>query len=156
MYLFGSAITNKPEGLLDAQFTKRGRIEHHFYAMDTVSIVFIEVKKLYVLGRSRLDVIAQALAESLGMPDFPNFDDTANNIILASDYVNSKVQLWVPILAIICDGSTFEFLVLDSGNKSVYSSGVTTGVVDVRKRPQFLMPTLKDSKVGQSSSSFQY
>ena len=82
MYLFGSAITNKPEGLLDAQFTKRGRIEHHFYAMDTVSIVFIEVKKLYVLGRSRLDVIAQALAESLSMPDFPNFDDTANNISL--------------------------------------------------------------------------
>ena len=93
MYLFGSAVTNKPAGLLDAEFTKKGRIEHHFYAMDTVSVVFIEVKKAYVTGRRRLDVIAQALAESLGMPDFPNcfslsfcfrfrFDNTANSISL--------------------------------------------------------------------------
>jgi hypothetical protein len=82
VYLFGSAVTNKPEGLLDAQFTRRGRIEHHFYAMDTVSIVFIEAKKTYVTGRSKLDVIAQALAEALGMSDFPNFDDAANNISL--------------------------------------------------------------------------
>ena len=67
--------------------------------------------------------------------------------ILASDYVNSKVQLWVPVLAIICDGEKFEFLVLDSGNKSVYSSGVTTGVVDVRNKSEWLIPTLKDGKV---------
>ena len=59
--------------MLDAEFTKRGRIEHHFYAMDTVSIVFIGAKKPYVTGKGRLDVIAQVLAESLGMLDFLNF-----------------------------------------------------------------------------------
>jgi hypothetical protein len=65
--LFGSTVVNKPEGLLDSEFTRKGRIEHHFYAMGPVSIVFIEVKKTYVLGKGRLDVIAQVLAECTGM-----------------------------------------------------------------------------------------
>ena len=52
---------------MEAEYTKRGRIEHHFYAMNSVSIVFIEVKKAYTMGRARLDVIAQILAESAGM-----------------------------------------------------------------------------------------
>jgi hypothetical protein len=67
VYLFRSAIVNKPEGLLEAEFTKKGRIEHHFYAMNSISIVFIEVKKAYAMGSGRLDVVAQILAESAGM-----------------------------------------------------------------------------------------
>jgi hypothetical protein len=72
--LFGSAVINQPEGLLEAKYTKKGRIEHHFYAMNSISIVFIEVKKTYAMGDERLDVIAQILAESAGMffpPSFP-------------------------------------------------------------------------------------
>jgi hypothetical protein len=89
--LFGCAVINRPEGLLDAEFTKKGRIEHYFCSMNSVPIVFIEVKKVYVLGDGRLDVIAQVLAESAGMLDFPlfsflvaasNCDDTADNISL--------------------------------------------------------------------------
>src|SRR5205085_12047596 len=68
--LFGCAIINNPEGLLEAEFTKKGRIEHHFCSMNSVSIVFIEVKKNYVIGKGRLDVIAQVLAECAGMSDF--------------------------------------------------------------------------------------
>jgi hypothetical protein len=153
--LFGSKVINKPEGLLDPEFTKRGRIEHHFYAMGAVSIVFVEAEKRYATGRKKLDVIAQVLAESLGMSHFPNVflpfvvasDLITLLIISASDYVNSKIQHWVPVLAIICDGENFEFLVLDSGIKSVYSTGVVTGVIDRRRRPGLLMPTLKESKV---------
>ena len=66
MCLFGTAIINKPEGLLDAEFTKRGKIEHHFCSLSSVSIVFIEVKKTLVSGKAKLDVIAQVLAESAG------------------------------------------------------------------------------------------
>jgi hypothetical protein len=75
VYLFGSAIVNKPEGLLEAEFTKKGRIEHHFYAMNSISIVFIEVEKAYAMGSGRLDVVAQILAESAGMsfPPPPSF-----------------------------------------------------------------------------------
>ena len=73
MYLFGSAIVNKPEGLLEADFTKKGRIEHHFYAMNSISIVFIQVKKAYAMGSGRLDVVAQILAESAGMSFPPSF-----------------------------------------------------------------------------------
>jgi hypothetical protein len=89
VYLFGSAVINKPEGLLEAEYTKRGRIEHHFYAMNLISIVFIEVEKAYTMGSGRLDIIAQILAESAGM-SFPllpfiaalDINDAANNTSL--------------------------------------------------------------------------
>jgi hypothetical protein len=125
--LFGCAIINNPEGLLEAELTKKGRIEHHFYSMNSVSIVFIEVKKTYAMGRGRLDVIAQALAERAGMSDFSLFFFFLLRLqilttLLACDYVNSKDQHWLPILAILCDGEKFEFLVYDSVIKSIYAS----------------------------------
>jgi hypothetical protein len=126
--LFGNAIVNKPEAMLDSEFTKREGIEHHFYALRSVSVVFIEVKKVLVLGDGRLDIIAQVLAECA-----------------ACDYVNSKTQHWVPILAILCDGEKFEFLVYDSGIKSVYSSEMVTGVVDMKGNPQRFLATLKET-----------
>ena len=90
MCLFGTAIINKPEGLLDAEFTKRGKIEHHFCSLSSVSIVFIEVKKTLVSGKAKLDVIAQVLAESAGRLyllfftffSLLPFNDNANNISL--------------------------------------------------------------------------
>jgi hypothetical protein len=90
--LFRCAILNNPEGLLDAEFTKKERIEHHFCSMNSVSIVFIEVKKTYAMGKGRLDVIAQVLAECAGMSDFSLFwfDDAANNISLRL----SKLETW--------------------------------------------------------------
>jgi hypothetical protein len=72
--LFGCAIIDRQEeGLLDARFTKKGRIEHYFCSMNSVSIVFIEVEKSYLLGDGRLDIIAQVLAKSASMLDFPLF-----------------------------------------------------------------------------------
>jgi hypothetical protein len=73
VYLFGGAVTIKLGGLLDAKFKKRGTIKQHFYAMDTISIVFLEIEKAFVAGRRKLDVMAQVLAELLSMPNFPNF-----------------------------------------------------------------------------------
>ena len=75
--------------------------------------------------------------------------------ILACDYLNSKRQHWVPILAILCDGEKFEFLVYDSGVKSVYSSQMVTGVLDLADSPELLAPSLKKSKVA-NNLSLQY
>jgi hypothetical protein len=71
-----------------------GRTEHHFYAMRSVSIIFIEVKKVYAVGKDKLNMVAQVLAERV-----------------VCDYVNSKDHHWVPILGILCDreSSTFSF-----------------------------------------------
>jgi hypothetical protein len=77
-------------------------------------------------------------------------------IILACDYANSKYQHWVPILAILCDGERFEFLVYDSGIKSIYASGAVIGVSDVRNEPGLLIPSLKRSKVIDNLPPFQY
>jgi hypothetical protein len=126
LYLFGNRVINKPEGVLDAQFTKRGRIEHHFYTMDSVSVVFIEIKKIYTLGSGRLDIIAEVLAECD-----------------ACDYVNSKSGHWLPILAILCDGEKFDFIVYDSGIKSIYSSEPVTGLIDMKNDPGLFLSSLK-------------
>jgi hypothetical protein len=72
---------------------------------------------------------------------------TAQLIILACDYVNSKDQHWVPILAILCDGEKFEFLVYDSVIKSVYASRMATGVLDLPDSNELLAPSLKRGKV---------
>jgi hypothetical protein len=124
--------------------------------MKSVSIVFIEVKKVQTLGRARLDVVAQVLVESIGKLDFillqlPIF--TTLLIMLACDYANSKLRHWVPILAILCDGANFEFLVYDSGIKSVYSSGLIIGVVDVRSSSHLLGPSIKRGKVANNLPS---
>lgn len=42
---FGSSVMNKPEGLLESNVTRKGRIEHHFTTFDSVSIVFVEIKR---------------------------------------------------------------------------------------------------------------
>ena len=126
--------------------------------MSSVSIVFIEVKKSWALGRARLDVIAQVLAESAGMSNIfvqPQILMTLL-IILACDYLNAKAQHWVPILAVLCDGNQFEFMVYESGVKSIYSSGEIPGVSDFRNNPDLLAPSLKRSKVASSLPLFQY
>jgi hypothetical protein len=65
--LFGHAVTNNPEGLLESEFAKKGRREHHFIAVKSASIVFIEVKRTMLMGKGRqLDVIGQVLAECAG------------------------------------------------------------------------------------------
>jgi hypothetical protein len=67
-------------------------------------------------------------------------------MIVACDYINSKAQHRVPILAILCDGWDFQFLVYDSGSKSVYSSGTVTGLVDRANKPQLFVLSIKESK----------
>ena len=62
---------------------------------------------------------------------------------VAYDYANSKVQHRVLILAILCDGKEFDFLVYGSGIKSVYSLGTVTGLVDRAGGSNLSPPSLK-------------
>ncbi|KAE8380167.1 hypothetical protein BDV26DRAFT_258102 [Aspergillus bertholletiae] len=110
--VFNSLVVNKPETLLEGEPTRKGRIEHHFVALDSVSIVFVEVKKTWTMGRQGLDAKGQVLAECA-----------------ASDYANMRQGLWVPILAILCDGNNFEFFVFDSSAKRIYSSRRVPGII---------------------------
>lgn len=52
---------------MEGEFTKKGRIEHHFIVVESVSIVFMEVKKVLTVGKSGLDIKGQVLAECTGM-----------------------------------------------------------------------------------------
>lgn len=57
MCLFRNIIINKLEGLLDAKFTKKGRIKYYFYTMSLINIIFIEVKKNLVISKGKLNII---------------------------------------------------------------------------------------------------
>ncbi|KKA23378.1 hypothetical protein T310_2632 [Rasamsonia emersonii CBS 393.64] len=119
--------------LFNRIIAKKGRIEHHFVAVDAISIIFIEVKKILTTGKHALDTKGQVLAECA-----------------ACDYANYKDGHWVPILAILCDGNNFEYFVYDSGNKRVYTSGRVTGIIsdEQESTAEFLYPTKK--KMGES------
>ncbi|OXV06001.1 hypothetical protein Egran_06231 [Elaphomyces granulatus] len=111
-FISSSTIVNKPEGLLGGEFTNKGRIKHHFIAVDSVSTVFMEVKEILTVSKSGLDIKGQVLAECA-----------------ACEYANLKGGHWVPILAILCDGDNFEFFVYDSVDRLIYSSGRIPGII---------------------------
>lgn len=52
--------------MIQGEFTRHGRIEHHFGALDSISIVFVEVKRELATGKAKLDAKAQVLAEAAG------------------------------------------------------------------------------------------
>ena len=119
---------------LEGDFTRDGRIEHHFLALDVISIVIIEVKTTLVMGKQRLDTKAHLLAEcwyvqtlllSLFLHDI-SWGSHWNEI--ACDKLNQRQGFCVPILAILCDGLNMEYLVYDGTEKQVYSSGLTIGI----------------------------
>lgn len=141
-------MVNKPEGILDSQITKKGRIEHHFTAVKSISIIFIEVKKNFALGKNLLDTKAQVLAECAGMSSNLVHEYMYSLMFLiACDYANLKAGHWVPILAILCDGNNFEYLVYDSSDKLVYTSGCIPGVTSKQKQNEMdLLFTVKQSE----------
>ncbi|KAL4779198.1 hypothetical protein BJX76DRAFT_98620 [Aspergillus varians] len=128
--LFGSAITNKPEGLLESKFSRRGRTEHHFVSVGSISIVFIEVKRELSTGKARLDVIGQVLAECA-----------------ACDFANQKEGHCAPILAVLCDGANFEIFVMDSADKVIFTSDWREGLlIGAESKSRFLMSVKKTTE----------
>jgi hypothetical protein len=104
-----------------------GRIEHHFIAFDSATVVFIEVKKALFVNSDELDIKAQVLAECS-----------------ACDYSNSSADHWTPILAILCDGEKSFFMVYDSGDKAIYQSqNVITGLVDQEGYPLLFLRSIQ-------------
>jgi hypothetical protein len=58
--LFRHAILNKPARIVTTAFT---RIEHHFIALESATILFIKVKKVSFVNSDNFDIKAQVLAE---------------------------------------------------------------------------------------------
>lgn len=64
--LFEKRIMNSPEKLFSGGVTSKGKIEYQFMSLNTVIIVFVEVKREMAAGSARLDQIAQVMAEADG------------------------------------------------------------------------------------------
>ncbi|OJJ86585.1 uncharacterized protein ASPGLDRAFT_33486 [Aspergillus glaucus CBS 516.65] len=121
---FRSDTLNKPEGLLESRISRRGRIEHHFVIVGAISIVFVEVKKQLIFGKDGLDVRGQVLAECAE----------------ECDYSNGRAGHWTPILVVLCDGRNFEYIVMNSSDRKIYSTGWTPGIqADTRDKSRLLL-----------------
>lgn len=95
-----------------------GRIEHQYIAFGAAVVLFIEVKRDLLGGKTRVDQIAQVLAEA-GGESRPEYLVTGFLIYRAAcDHHNSLSGLWVPMLGILCDGTHFEFFAYDSSTRS--------------------------------------
>ena len=90
------------------------------------------MKTKLATGKERLNVKAQVLAEAAGMLEPPPHSCFRRLYCLlistACDRANRNQGFWVPILAILCDGRDFEYIVFDSVDKVVYSSGWIAGL----------------------------
>jgi hypothetical protein len=130
--LFGHAVTNNPEELLESEFAKKGKDRTSFYCREISQHCFHRSQEVHVYGQGKTIGCNRAGSCRMCWYDliFPSLPPrlTEMCMIVACDYTNSKAQHWVPILAILCDGWSFQFLVYDSGSKSVYSSGTVTGL----------------------------
>lgn len=70
---------------------------------------------------------------------------------LACDFANQKEGHWTPVLAVLCDGANFEFFVMDSADKVIFTSGWREGLlVQPENKSRFLM-SVKKSKQPVSS-----
>ena len=67
---FGFAFRNLPESLINGRISTKGRIEHHFRAFGSITILVIEVKYKVGNATERLDGIAQVIAECAGQSPF--------------------------------------------------------------------------------------
>jgi hypothetical protein len=68
--LFKKRIVNKPEQKLVGGVATRGEIEYQYVALNSIIVVFIEVKKEYMSGKNLLNQIAQVMAEGDGMDTY--------------------------------------------------------------------------------------
>ncbi|KAL3455935.1 hypothetical protein BJX64DRAFT_294604 [Aspergillus heterothallicus] len=76
-----------------------------------ISVLFIEIKRKLGFGPESSNVKAQVLAGCAGCDSF-----------------NDKRGIWAPILAIISDGLFVDFIVFDSADGQVFSSGWSWGI----------------------------
>ena len=64
--VFGFAFRNLPESTIEGRIITKDRVEYHFKAIDSIAVLFIEMKLKIGSGKERLDAIAQVIAECDG------------------------------------------------------------------------------------------
>ncbi|KAF8493301.1 hypothetical protein F5888DRAFT_1618085 [Russula emetica] len=64
--VFCFAFRNLPESTIERRATTKRRVEYHFQAIGSISVLFIEVKLRIGSRKERLDAVAQVIAECDG------------------------------------------------------------------------------------------
>lgn len=67
LFRFHSAVANKSEGVTEGVLSSDGCNKHHFWALDTISVVLIKVKKILATRTKGLNIKGQILAEPASM-----------------------------------------------------------------------------------------
>lgn len=99
-------IYNRPENFVEAENPRRHGLRNYFKCFGGCTILVLDIRLNLGIGKDRLNYIAQLIAEL----------ETCN-------LNNEKQGFSVPILGILCDGSSFEFFSYDGYSKT-FSRGL--------------------------------
>ncbi|KAF3903378.1 hypothetical protein ABW20_dc0105785 [Dactylellina cionopaga] len=102
---FRLMIYNRPENFVESE-TKRHGLRNYFKCFGGCTILVLDIRLNLGIGRDRLNAIAELIVEL----------ETCN-------LSNEKQGFSVPIVGILCDGSSFEYFSYDGYSKS-FSRGL--------------------------------
>lgn len=114
---FGFGFKNLPELITEGRITTKDRIEYHFMAFGSVSVLVVDIKFKIGHLEERLNAIAQVIAECDGEVAFLPMHNVGSYVIpfefIACDWNNAMQGFDVPVFGILCDGNSFEFFSFD-------------------------------------------
>ncbi|KAF3937600.1 hypothetical protein ABW19_dt0202381 [Dactylella cylindrospora] len=103
---FRLMIYNRPENFVESENPKKHGLRNYFKCFGGCTILVLDIRLNLGIGKDRLTYIAQLIAE-----------------LESCNLSNEKQGFSVPILGILCDGSSFEYFSYDGYSKS-FSRGL--------------------------------
>ncbi|KAF3315328.1 hypothetical protein TWF173_003872 [Orbilia oligospora] len=103
---FHLMIYNRPENFVESDSPKKNGLRNYFKCFGGCTILVLDIRLNLGIGKDRLNYIAQLIAE-----------------LEACNLSNEKQGFSVPIVGILCDGSSFEYFSYDGYSKS-FSRGL--------------------------------
>ncbi|KAF3924603.1 hypothetical protein AA313_de0201353 [Arthrobotrys entomopaga] len=103
---FRLMIYNRPEQFIESETPQKHGLRNYFKCFGGCTILVVDIRLNLGIGKDRLTAIAQLIAEL----------ETCN-------LNNEKQGFTVPIIGILCDGSSFEYFSYDGYSKS-FSRGL--------------------------------
>ncbi|KAK6354288.1 hypothetical protein TWF730_008700 [Orbilia blumenaviensis] len=103
---FRLMIYNRPENFIASDSPKKNGLRNYFKCFGGCTILVLDIRLNLGIGKDRLNYIAQLIAE-----------------LESCNLGNEKQGFSVPIVGILCDGSSFEYFSYDGYSKS-FSRGL--------------------------------
>jgi len=127
-FFFHKRIINRLENKLVDRVVSKEKVQNQYIALDSVIIVFIEVKHQVDGGKGGLDQLAQVMTEGDG--GYFKADNSRFKLIYILTYYvfNCSYDMWVPMRGILTDAEKFVFVEHQSDTRTWFKSDLIQGI----------------------------